>query len=204
MSDTVQIVTDNSTVTVHSPYDPAFPPAARKLGGVWKDGAWKFAHRDFDRVRELCRTIYGTDGAEPEGVGVTVRVPLDGWDSHHADEFRLAGRRLLWRPSRDERVRYASRVVVVSGDFYGSGGSMRYPEVNAKPGTVIEVRDVPADVAQKMVDEYPTASIVDGGEAFVAALLAERDRLTARIAEIDAALAGDTAAVIAAVEHAGI
>ena len=51
-------------IAVSSPYHPSFPIKARTLGGIW-DAAqrlWIFDAGDRDRVKSLCREIYGTDG----------------------------------------------------------------------------------------------------------------------------------------------
>jgi hypothetical protein len=95
-------------------------------------------------------------------------------------EFRAAGRRLAYRPSRDEDVRLADGVILFEGEFPGRG--------DCDPGIVLEVRDVPTDQAARMVEAYK-ATILDGATLNREALLAERAKLLARVAEIDAALA---------------
>jgi DNA repair protein RadC len=53
-------------IAVRSPFHPNFPPRARSLGGVW-DAArrvWLFDAGDRERVRSLCREIYGAEGEE--------------------------------------------------------------------------------------------------------------------------------------------
>jgi DNA repair protein RadC len=55
---------EDGRIAVRSPYHPNFPARARTLGGIW-DAAqrvWVFDAADNDRVRSLCREIYGTDG----------------------------------------------------------------------------------------------------------------------------------------------
>jgi len=62
----VSIVEQNGRIAVNSPYHPNFPPRARFLGGEW-DAArrlWVFDAGEEDRVRSLCREIYGTDSAD--------------------------------------------------------------------------------------------------------------------------------------------
>src|ERR1700737_5263643 len=62
----VSLVEQDGRIAVSSPYHPHFPARARSLGGTW-DAAqrvWLFAAADHDRVRSLCREIYGTDGPE--------------------------------------------------------------------------------------------------------------------------------------------
>ncbi len=62
---------------------------------------------------------------------------------------------------------------------------MRNPALATLPDTVVEVRDLAADVAARIVADVAGAYIVDGAEQTRAALLDERDRLTARLREID-------------------
>jgi DNA repair protein RadC len=53
-------------IAVSSPYHPDFPLKARSLGGIWDTArrVWLFDAGDHDRVRSLCREIYGGDAAE--------------------------------------------------------------------------------------------------------------------------------------------
>jgi DNA repair protein RadC len=66
----LSIIEQNGRIAVTSPYHPNFPARARGLGGSW-DAArrvWLFDASDHDRVKSLCREIYGTDGSEyPSG-----------------------------------------------------------------------------------------------------------------------------------------
>jgi len=61
----VSIVEQDGRIVVGSPYHPNFPARARLLGGDWdaRRHVWIFDAREDDRVRSLCREIYGTDGA---------------------------------------------------------------------------------------------------------------------------------------------
>jgi DNA repair protein RadC len=61
------IIEHDGHLIVTAPFHPDFPARARMLGGAW-DGArkaWLFDPRDAERVRTLCREIYGTDNDEP-------------------------------------------------------------------------------------------------------------------------------------------
>src|SRR5215471_16761676 len=62
----VSLVEQDGRIAVSSPYHPHFPAKARSLGGVW-DAArrvWLFDAADHERVRALCREVYGSDGQE--------------------------------------------------------------------------------------------------------------------------------------------
>ena len=58
------IVEEDGRLVVNSPYHPNFPARARSLGGDWdpERRVWLFDASDGDRVRTLCREIYGTEG----------------------------------------------------------------------------------------------------------------------------------------------
>jgi DNA repair protein RadC len=63
----VSIVEQGGRIVVGTPYHPNFPARARLLGGDWDAlrHVWIFDAREDDRVRSLCREIYGTDGTLP-------------------------------------------------------------------------------------------------------------------------------------------
>jgi len=63
----LSIVEEDGRIAVSSPYHPNFPARARSLGGSWDPArrVWVFDAGDHDRVKSLCREIYGTDGAAP-------------------------------------------------------------------------------------------------------------------------------------------
>lgn len=198
---TVRIEEIGQKIRVHSPYHPQFPSAARALGGRWdaEGKTWVFDIRDIDRVRETLRGIYGTDGSA-EGATVTLHVNVNVlqrlamFDSALNQQLRsgslfIAGREIARRPHRDAPVRLGEGVTIISGGFPATGGSVKHPELGPREGTVVEVRDVPVSAASAAVDQFPAAvSIVGEQEAHHQALLAEKERLLARLAEIDAEL----------------
>ena len=60
----VSIVGEDGRIVVSSPYHPNFPARARTLGGEW-DAArrvWVFEAAEGERVKALCREVYGEDG----------------------------------------------------------------------------------------------------------------------------------------------
>jgi len=63
---------ESGCISVSSPYHPDFPLKARSLGGMWDIArrVWVFDASDEDRVRLLCREIYGSDGQECGMAGV--------------------------------------------------------------------------------------------------------------------------------------
>lgn len=184
----VKVETSESATYLTSPYNAAIPPRAKEIGGKWDSGrkAWKFDTRDEDRVCALAREIFGTDGRTPDGDLVTVRVNLADHESGKWENFAaFAGRRIAERPGRDMPVRLAANVVLVEGALAGSGGSMRYPTISASDEVVVEIRDIPR--SSLSIEREQDYTIV-GEQIDADALLAERELLLTRLAEIDALL----------------
>ncbi|MGH7029914.1 MAG: RadC family protein [Stellaceae bacterium] len=70
----LSIVEQDGRIAVSSPYHPNFPARARGLGGSW-DAArrvWMFDAGDQERVKLLCREIYGTDGTDYPSGGTSI------------------------------------------------------------------------------------------------------------------------------------
>lgn len=183
----ISITNSGQQVVLAAPFNPDLPSAARRIGGKF-DGAsktWTFDARDKDRVRELARDIYGTDGTPTRTV--TVRWTL-GWDDRNERELWLAGRPIAARIARDSAARLGEGVIIIAGGFPSSGGSVKNPRLQAREDTVLEIRDLPAEHAD--LDDERITIVEDCGvqAADADALLAEREQLLARIAEIDALL----------------
>ena len=82
----LSIVEQDGRIAVSTPYHPNFPAKARSLGGVW-DAArrlWLFDAGDHDRVKSLCREIYGTGGLEDGKDGM---APFPKAVGHGRNEF---------------------------------------------------------------------------------------------------------------------
>jgi len=82
----LSLVEQDGRIAVSSPYHPHFPARARSLGGVWDATlrVWLFDAADHDRVRSLCREIYGTDGPEDGKDGA---APFPRAVAHGKNEF---------------------------------------------------------------------------------------------------------------------
>jgi hypothetical protein len=188
----------NDSVHVTSPFNRAFVDKAKQIGGKWNaaNKTWDFPAERESLVREICREIYGSDGTDPL---VTLRVSDvdavgkdDGYAKHTGYEsVYVAGRCVATVYGRDSGAKLGEGVVVRSGGF-NSGGSRVNFCITTRPDTVIDILDVPEPLAAEMAAKYPgSCEIVrSGGNDRAAELRTERERLTARIAEIDAELEG--------------
>jgi len=181
-----EIRTDGDRLTVHTPYHPDFPPRARAMDGKW-DGAskaWNFDSRDEHNVRNLCRDIYGTDGTEADLV--TIRVTVVGAWNQDTGPLYLAGRQIASARGRDSGAKTGDGVIVLGGGFR-SAGSVKNWYTDAIEGTVFEVRDVPRIAVEAIDVPKLTVEILET-TIDRAALEEERDRLIARIGEINGIL----------------
>jgi len=186
----VEIVTEGRALVVRTQHDEGWTEMAYGLGGSWEEDRWVFDSRDEESVRGLARHIFGSDGSDddPEA-GVTLRVTLSrlGGRSQLDREVRLLGRRLCSRPARDAAVRLGRGVVLAAGRFTARGGSVTLPQIGGVSGVVLEVRDVPAGVAGRLVAEHPDGVRIvepEDGDA----LLRRREELVSQLAALDARL----------------
>jgi hypothetical protein len=183
----ISVSVNEGLLTVTSPYNKEFVSFARMRGGRWSDSqrVWMFDPRDEFAVRSALIDIFGTDDYEscPK---VNVRVKLEHFE--FSDEFILFGRQLLRRRYSDRRVDIDNGVVVIAGGFPASSSSRRHPAIEPEPGTVVEVRDVPRDIAMRTWSKHKEA-IELLGRVDMEALKDEKAALLKRIEEIDQTIA---------------
>ncbi len=166
-----------SKLTVSAPFNPDWNSPAKKLGGKWDSAgrAWVFDARDEAKVRALALRIYGTDGSPVAAEDMlTLRLAaslLDGRDGSFGGSrptsWWFAGRQVARAFGRDSGATLGDGVIVVKGGF-SSGGSVKNPSCTFSAGTIVEVRDVPRALAQKLYDEYHGIALLDASGAVIA------------------------------------
>lgn len=193
----VEVEPDATIVIVRAPYHPAFRTRAVEVGGHYDGDAWVFRREKEPRVRELCKEVYGTDGADGVPL-VTLQLALGKMKLTGRPDLFLAGRRIAYRPQRDARVRLGPRVVVVKGGFPVSGGSTQNPRLEPFEETVVEVMDVPDPAAVAARREFPNHVKILGQpiaapakDPALDALLAEREQVQKRLQELDTLIAAE-------------
>ena len=146
----VRIFSENGRVSAETPYNVSFVSKVKNLGGRWNSAnkTWSVDHRDEKSLRKLCIDIYGTDGsaatlAAPQTL--KIRILRDKWNS----TVDLCGLEIAKQWTRDSSTKIAANVIILEGGFAG-GGSAKYPAANPRIGTVLEVRDIPESLAEKI------------------------------------------------------
>ena len=194
----MKITRNEKHITVQAEYNSVFVGQARNLAGKWhdQDKTWVFDIRDEADVLQACYHAYGEDGIRTNKCDVQVTLPT-GY-SVEKGTICLFGRQIARAFNRDSGAKVFGGVVVKAGGF-SSGGSAKNWVTRAQAGTVFVLRDVSRDLVEMEAshDTYGDAvieilqtTVSSKPVADRAALEAERDRLQARLAEINAELGG--------------
>lgn len=195
---TVKLNIRDGKIYAESPYHPALPSPAKKLGGKWQTPYWVFDERDDERVRAMYKEIYGTDGDDaPDLVTLRITVKDEPWSAWRTGVF-LAGRLIARATERDSGAILGNGVVIIEGKEPTSGGSLVNWSTIIREGTVLELRDVPRAIAKNVMGAdylHLDFELLDNAKPAPIdreALAEERARLVARIAVIDELLDGNT------------
>ena len=197
----ISITRSGYDISVASPFHPAFVSRAKELGGKWDAAAkvWTFDARDCDEddVRALCRAVYGTDGSSDTKL-VDLRITFKSGARAGQRAVYVCGREIARAWGRDSGAKLGEGVKLVEGRITSGGSSKNWATV-VDAGSVFIVRDVPeakarAEAEACNTDEFSIEILTSAPAAVdVSALQAEREKLVARMAEIDAILSTQTA-----------
>lgn len=185
----VKVTARDGTLAVCCPYSKSFVSFAHMRGGKWSDGTdqWLFDPRDEFAVRATLIDIYGTDDSAncPK---IDVRLNLDGMkEQTNTGRLFTCGREIARRRYWDRYVELGDDVVILAGGFPKETRSYK-ALLEPKPGTVLEVRGVPVQAAEKTLRKHPNA-VTLLGDYDLEALKTEREFHAARIAALDKLIA---------------
>ena len=182
----MKTIIENGQIKVKSEYSKDFIKGAKMIQGKWNSPYWCFPEENADEVRELLLDVYGECGELSEGneAVVTVELDLDEY-TDVSDCVRIGSMTVASRPGRDYMVKLNDNTMCIKGGFPESGGSVKNPRVCPEDGTVLRVKNVPVKLYERIKDMAGVSLVnVDRTK-----LLEERERLIARLAEIDDLLA---------------
>ena len=185
----MKTIIENGKIKVQSDYNKTYIARAKSIQGRWDAPFWVFPEENINELRELLLDIYGEcgdlAGDLADETRVTVDINLDEYGC--GSEVTVAGFTAVRRRYRDSDVIFADNVMLVSGGFPSSGGSVRNPRVSPEKGTIIRVKDIPVRLYEKIKDMEGVTLYKKPDKS---ALIEERDRLLKRLAELNA-LIGD-------------
>lgn len=185
----VQIKRTENHIIIKSPYNSIFVEKARNLAGKWValNEAWQFDIRDEAEVLEVCYFCYGEDGIRYNKCNVQITFITATYADKSA--LKVLGYPIARAFGRDGGAKVSDGVLIKNGGF-DSGGSAKNWTTRVKAGTVIVLRDVSKPLVQAFMDsdDYePESMTIEILEEYQD-LLAEKERLLARLAEINVQL----------------
>lgn len=181
---TVTLKVRDGRTFAYTPYNPEYVTAVRQAGARWDstEQAWSVDSRGQEVLRRIVLEHFGTDGSEAATL-VSIRYRFPETVQLPCGPIVRFGRPVVSATGRDSGARVGAGVLLESGRI-GSGGSLANWLTIAHEGATLIIHDVPRHLA----DADPNAQLI---ESIIprADLVAERERLTRRIVEIDLQIA---------------
>ncbi len=194
----VKIEFKDGKAYIKTPYLLSFARKMRANGGDWSGDAWVVpeAAVKFGNIREILRECYGYDDTEePEFVTVKVTVKEDDTLDAYQGPVVLFTKILASASGRDSGAKSGEDVYYVKGCCYSSGSIKNWystVEENSEiilshvPKRIFEKRYADLDEEAKAEKGYVAEILEDESKTEDReALIAEKERLLKRIAEID-------------------
>lgn len=179
---------------LYTPYNAGFVSAVKRIGGArWTGDAWQIPADALENARKMMLKHFGeTDEMQGETITVRATVVSDQNLEELCRPVTSLGKTLARATGRDSGARVGDDVVLVSGDI-DSNGSVKNWKTWIKRGTVFELHNVSKSLYENGYDMYNSDimayELVDDAADRRKSLIEERERLVARLAEIDKALA---------------
>lgn len=175
-----------------TPYNAEFIAAVKNIGGAHWDRehrAWSIPSEAIDQARDIMRRVYGACDLPDAEPPVSVKLTFEAEVSQKWSPVTIYGKTIASATGRDSGARTGDDVVFVEGKPQ-SGGSVKNWYTAVPEGSVVVLHNVP----QAALD----MPLPDGVQAAVSAqkqskddLLDEKERLLARLAEIEKLLEGN-------------
>lgn len=176
---------------VYTPYNAAFVSSIRKIGGAKWDAegkAWMVPTASLPQVREIMRNIWGEDDQLDTSKRVTVRLTFREICSAECRPVEILGKTVSRAYGRDSGARPGDDVAFEAGGPRSGGSAKNWRSV-VEEGSVAILRNVPETMLDKAeLPEGVTMEIIQDSGIDRAALMAEKEKLLARLAEIESLL----------------
>lgn len=181
--------TNKGTQTaVYTPYNAAFVSAVRKIGGAKWDAegkAWMVPTASLPQVREIMRSIWGEDDRMDTVKRVSVRLTFRKICSAECRPVEILGKTISRAYSRDSGARPGDDVAFEAGGPFSGGSRANWRSI-VEEGSVAILRNVPVAMLDKAeLPEGVTMEIIQDSGIDRGALMAEKEKLLARLAEIE-------------------
>ena len=197
MNSEIKIVNNGKELEIYTPYSAEFVSQIKsRVGGArWNSEkrCWTTSIEALDTVREILNTVYGFSDIDSVGKSYTVRIEvLRDFESERAP-VSLFNREVARAFGRDSGAKIAENVLFVNGKPT-SGGSKQYWNTTIPEGSVFDILHIPdkvlengkKQIADMRYEYFKIVSITPETEPDDRSkLLEEKERLFARVAEIN-------------------
>lgn len=179
----MKIEIKNNSAYVFTPYNPLFVRKIKSIGGAMWDGyekCWKIPSSAVDTVREIMIDVYGESDLPDDVEKVNIRVNFPDGAAEFRSPVVVFGRVIASAYGRDSGAKVGDGVVFIKGEP-DSGGSVKNWKTVIPDGSIVEIHNIPVTALNDSYDY----EIVEEKKIDKAALMAEKEKLLNRIAEID-------------------
>lgn len=183
----MEIRIENGMAKVFTPYNKDFVEKVKGIGGRKWDAAskcWMIPETEVEVVREYMMEVFGETDIPTAEEKVAVKVTFTDDAVAKCGSVVLFGKTIARAFGRDSGAKVGEDVTLISGAV-GSGGSARNWTTVIEAGTVVKARNV-SRTALTRETEY-SVEVEEIKEAGIdrAALEEEKEKLIARLAEIE-------------------
>lgn len=183
---TMRIKIEDGTAKVFTPYNPEFVRRIKSVGKAKWNGSekcWQVSELAVEAVRTIMMDVYGETDIPDCGEKVSVRVKFLEEHSAFREAFVLFGKTIASAFGRDSGARTGDEAIFIQGDPR-SGGSMKNWYTIIPKDCVVELHNVPKALVETNEDGEIEIQILEN-KINKTALLAEKENLLKRLAEIE-------------------
>lgn len=183
----MKITTNNGVANIYTPYNADFVAKIKNIGGrKWNaaEKCWTIPETEIDTARRYMMEVFGETDKADEGERVTARIKFN--DEAYAERKGIVifGKEIARAWGRDSGARAGEDVTIEAGAIT-SGGSRNNWRTVIEAGTVIKVRNLP-EAALDIETKYDIeVERVEEEKIDRPALEQEKEKLLARLAEIE-------------------
>lgn len=179
----MKIRIEDGRAHVYTPYNKDFVKAIKGIGGAkWNGKAWVVPENTVDAVREIMQDVYGeTDISVTDKVEIKITFTDDVFA--HNSAVTMFGKTIAKAFSRDSGAKVGDDVAFIKG-APKSAGSAKNWGTEVPQGSACVVSNVPRAMLERELPENIEIEVLEQS-VDKKALAEERERLLARIAEID-------------------
>jgi len=188
MKDELKITIENGIASIYTPYDKLFIQKIKSVAGRKWDSekkCWTVPESEVEVVRKHMKAVYGVTDIEGIIEMVTLEVKFEK-EVVKKKGIYVHGK-LIAKPRNQYEIQFSNDVTLLAGEIRTAGVSIHNPDILVEAGTVVKVINVPkydigcysnpVGVTYKIIEE---ATNIDKEK-----LISEKEKLLARLAEID-------------------